>query len=418
VVQEAARVLRLSAGERKAAEPVDDELSPQPISPRLACWTGITRTIGLGLAGNTEAALASAARAWTALDPGSGNTETSFARAALMQGEVMALELDGRMSQAETRAVELHDATMARARSATDAVAARGRGSAALAAGRPAEAVRWLTEAATQLEESDPIGCLQLCRAQLAQAHGLLGDPDAAARVLTAGPAPSSVRAFEPQTFLAEAWRHAAAHHVSKAGEAAMRAAASAADMEQWAVEAWALQTAARLGLAAEVSRRLRDLADEIGSRTVRAFAAHAAAAAGSLGDSLDEVAEEFGTLGAQALAADAFAQAAEAHRNAGHRRRAAAAGVRASALALSGGGLRTPALDRLAPYSLTRRERELASLAAEGVSNQGIAERLVLSVRTVETHLAHVYDKLGINGRAALREALSPHDRSPHDRT
>jgi ATP/maltotriose-dependent transcriptional regulator MalT len=302
---------------------------------------------------------------------------------------------------------------MARARSATDAVAARGRGSAALAAGRGADAVRWHTEAATQLEESDPIGCLQLCRAQLAQAHGLLGDPAAAAQVLTAGPAPSAVRAFEPQTLLAEAWWHAAAHRVSEAGEAAMRAAASAAGMEQWAVEAWALQTAARLGLAAEVRHRLGDLADEIGSRTVRAFATHAAAAARSHGEALDDVAEEFGTLGAQALAADAFAQAAEAHRNAGHRRRAAASGARATALALSGGGLHSPALDRMAPYSLTQREREIAGLAAEGVSNQGIAGRLVLSVRTVETHLAHVYDKLGINGRAALPEALPPQNPS-----
>lgn len=408
VAAEVGKVLRLSAGEpQKATHLEDDEMPPQ-FSPRLAYWTAITRTIGLGLAGHTEAALSSATSAWTAVDTGSGDTETSFARAALMQGELMALELDGRIPQAEVRAVELHDATMARARSATDAVAARGRGSAALAAGRPAAAIRWLTEAATQLEESDPIGCLQLCRAQLAQAHGLLGDPAAAAQVLAAGTAPSSVRAFEPQTFLAEAWWHAADHRVPAAGEAAMRAAASAAGMEQWAVEAWALHTAARLGLAAEVGRRLQDLAGEIGSRTVRAFAAHAAAAAGSLGESLDDVAEEFSRLGARALAADAFAEAAEAHRNAGHRRRAAAAGARATALVLSGGGLHSPALDRLAPNSLTQREWEIASLAAEGVSNQGIAGRLVLSVRTVETHLAHVYDKLGINGRAALREALS----------
>ena len=56
----------------------------------------------------------------------------------------------------------------------------------------------------------------------------------------------------------------------------------------------------------------------------------------------------------------------------------------------------------------LTQREREIATLAAQGVGNQDIARRLVPSVRTIETHLAHVYDKLGINGRASLSAALA----------
>ena len=49
-----------------------------------------------------------------------------------------------------------------------------------------------------------------------------------------------------------------------------------------------------------------------------------------------------------------------------------------------------------------------MARLAARGLSNQGIADQLVVSVRTVEAHLAHVYTKLGITGRAALRAALT----------
>jgi DNA-binding NarL/FixJ family response regulator len=119
-------------------------------------------------------------------------------------------------------------------------------------------------------------------------------------------------------------------------------------------------------------------------------------------------VADEFAQLGAQALAADARAQAAEAHRDAGHRRRASASAAYAVSLARSGGGIHTPALDGLVPYALTGREREVATLAAQGVSNQEIARRLVLSVRTVETHLARVYDKLGINNRGALRDTLT----------
>jgi DNA-binding NarL/FixJ family response regulator len=46
---------------------------------------------------------------------------------------------------------------------------------------------------------------------------------------------------------------------------------------------------------------------------------------------------------------------------------------------------------------SLTAREQEVIGLMAEGLSNLGIAERLHLSVKTIETHVEHILDKLGI---------------------
>jgi DNA-binding CsgD family transcriptional regulator len=52
----------------------------------------------------------------------------------------------------------------------------------------------------------------------------------------------------------------------------------------------------------------------------------------------------------------------------------------------------------------LTLREREIATMAAQGLSNRAIAERLGVSVRTVDTHLSNLYNKLGVNSRAALR--------------
>ena len=60
----------------------------------------------------------------------------------------------------------------------------------------------------------------------------------------------------------------------------------------------------------------------------------------------------------------------------------------------------------RLLP--LRTREREIAELAASGLSNKEIATQLVLSIRTVENHLYRVYDKLGIEGREDLGALLS----------
>jgi DNA-binding NarL/FixJ family response regulator len=56
----------------------------------------------------------------------------------------------------------------------------------------------------------------------------------------------------------------------------------------------------------------------------------------------------------------------------------------------------------------LTTQERQIARLAAIGMTNRQIAERLFLSDRTVSAHLYRVFPKLGITSRAALRDALA----------
>lgn len=60
---------------------------------------------------------------------------------------------------------------------------------------------------------------------------------------------------------------------------------------------------------------------------------------------------------------------------------------------------------------SLTASERRIAVMASEGMSNPAIAQALFVTRKTVETHLGHVYSKLGIGSRGALLAALAAGD-------
>ncbi len=65
---------------------------------------------------------------------------------------------------------------------------------------------------------------------------------------------------------------------------------------------------------------------------------------------------------------------------------------------------------------ALTPREREISALVAEGLTNQAVADRLCLSTRTVESHVARVYRKTGVPSRAALAALMArgARDRPP----
>jgi DNA-binding CsgD family transcriptional regulator len=66
---------------------------------------------------------------------------------------------------------------------------------------------------------------------------------------------------------------------------------------------------------------------------------------------------------------------------------------------------------------ALTATEQRIASMAAAGASNRDIAQALFVTVKTVETHLGHVYQKLSVTGRRQLAHALGERGISPESR-
>jgi DNA-binding NarL/FixJ family response regulator len=60
---------------------------------------------------------------------------------------------------------------------------------------------------------------------------------------------------------------------------------------------------------------------------------------------------------------------------------------------------------------ALTSAERRVAGLAADGMSNRQIAQHLFITLATVETHLRHAFQKLGITSRTDLPGKLADQD-------
>ena len=168
-----------------------------------------------------------------------------------------------------------------------------------------------------------------------------------------------------------------------------------------------ALHTAVRFGDRSH-TERLAELAKTLNTPLAEAIATHAGGLANHDGDVLDVAAARFADLGAVALAADAAAQAAREHARTGHRGKEVESSTRAYGLA-GQGGIRTPAVEAAArPLPISGREREIAMLVAAGLSNRQIADRLLVSVRTVEGHLYRIFAKLGIDDRDQLIHLLS----------
>jgi DNA-binding NarL/FixJ family response regulator len=137
----------------------------------------------------------------------------------------------------------------------------------------------------------------------------------------------------------------------------------------------------------------------------------HARALTSHDGPALLSVAEGFAGLGMYLYAAEAAAAAVTLLRGA-RSPLTPRATQRLVELRSACPDAHTPALEVRQPV-LTTRERQIARLAAVGVSSKEIAEQLFLSPRTVDNHLMRVYSKLGVTGRTELAAALGilPYD-------
>ncbi|MFJ5074806.1 AAA family ATPase [Streptomyces sp. NPDC088553] len=176
-------------------------------------------------------------------------------------------------------------------------------------------------------------------------------------------------------------------------------------------------------------SERAGREAERLGLRVQRASAMRSAAQlalhhgdAGRAATLLSEAATECARSGAVFWEARSLLLAAPAMTAAGYGARGEAMWKQGHRLATAGGagllvGLaemtRPPAprtSSTVPPWlaSLTAREREIADLAAEGLTNQAIATRLYLSPRTVETHLSRVFRKTDVATRAGLAALMA----------
>jgi DNA-binding CsgD family transcriptional regulator len=244
---------------------------------------------------------------------------------------------------------------------------------------------------------------------ELAHAEALAGNGPAAAAALAEADRTRyhSEEVMRPWIELARPWVCVANGDRSRGVELALTAAADARDRQEAGFEAFALHDAARLGAARAVTDRLRELADSGRSDLVVLLAGHAAATARGDPDALESAGAAFAETGAALLAAESYAQAANAHQKSGRTASATRMRAHAGRLLRHCEGARTPALTDIVAPQLTPRELDIARLAADGLSTQQIAVRLVISRRTVDNHLHQVYSKLGINGRSGLAGLL-----------
>jgi DNA-binding CsgD family transcriptional regulator len=275
------------------------------------------------------------------------------------------------------------------------------------AQGRVRSAARHFREAAVLLGDADIAGQRHAFLAEMACSLALDGDCATAESVLREADAArlAGHRTTEGWVLLPRIWITACRGEVSTAISEALHVADWARSLDLASQEAISLHDVVRLGEPRRGVKRLSELALTCDGELIPAFARHANALVSRDAPAVERESHAFEEMGAYLLAAEAAAEASRLYRDKSVKGSALIAAHRARALADLCEGVRTPALaDIETSLPLTRREREVATLAAGGLSNREIADRLVVSPRTVGNQLHSVYSKLGVTSRTELK--------------
>jgi DNA-binding CsgD family transcriptional regulator len=274
--------------------------------------------------------------------------------------------------------------------------------------GRFVDAGRWLAEAQLHQEQHDPDGKLTMTLALQAWVAWARGDGEACHGALTRARAAAHGERASPFQLVyvacAEAWTANLIGDARNAWRILLDRAAELCDFPL--CEARVLYEAMRVGAPARAIAPLMDSAEErCDAPLVSARAAHVRHRAARDGKALMQTVEEFERIGASLYGCEAAAHAAELFVSFGRHDSARRAAARSRELFAEDQGGILPPIDGLGSNAveLTRREAQLVELASRGLSNQEIAQRLVLSIRTVESHLYWAMQKLGVSDRREL---------------
>ncbi len=278
-------------------------------------------------------------------------------------------------------------------------------GHAALMRGDVRAAVKLLHEALAGVERHGvttglrPATCFLL-----AEAHAKLGEAEAAKEAIAEAQScvPPEYLFMQTAMDVASGWALAANGCLTEAVTTVQSAAAQARERNQPTHELACLQLAAQWGDASGTVRA-RELADELGLPLAKAVARHTESLAAHDGEELLAASDDYLVIGDRATAADVAAQAAVAFTRDQQRKRGLYAAAIAKERSDACGGLCTPALHSPASQPLTGRQREVVELVLAGLSNREIAERLVMSVRSVEGHVYRACLRVGASSREEL---------------
>jgi DNA-binding CsgD family transcriptional regulator/tetratricopeptide (TPR) repeat protein len=325
----------------------------------------------------------------------------------IADAEVSALLLSGQTAEA----IDVAERTQQQAAhlpGAAQLLGAAVAGRAALGAGDLHSACLLLEQAAEGLSASYPAAWGYRYRIPHATALAIRGSTqDAAAVLADLDNVPRRFRSLDHERSLARAWTAGGQGALTEAIATLLSAAERASATGRFAAEVLCLQTATQFGDRTGAPR-LQELQSIVEGPRASLATRFAMAMVENDSAELALVSEEFERMGDLIAAVDAAAHAAVLYRRQGRRGSALACSTRADTLAEQCGGACTPALRQAtAPLPLTDREREIVTLIGQGLSNRAVAERLTLSVRTVESHIYQAMSKTGTTSRDELAALL-----------